>query len=135
MLKQEIARGPGGRVVIVDSITQATSAEAGAFVVSASHGGRSAAAYALAVPFEAVFFNDAGIGKDDAGIAALQLLEAKNVPAATVAHDSARIGDAQDTWENGIVSRVNAGARDLGLVPGVRLRTALTDLVSRPRGV
>jgi 2-polyprenyl-3-methyl-5-hydroxy-6-metoxy-1,4-benzoquinol methylase len=41
MVKQEIARGAGGRIVIVDSITQVTSAEAGAIVVSASHGGRS----------------------------------------------------------------------------------------------
>ena len=41
MVKQEIARGAGGRVVIVDSITQVTAEEAGAIVVSGSHGGAS----------------------------------------------------------------------------------------------
>ncbi|MGE5169249.1 MAG: methyltransferase domain-containing protein [Rudaea sp.] len=133
MLKLEIARGAGGRVVIVDSITQVTSAEAGAIVVSASHGGRSSAAFALQVPLAAVFFNDAGVGKNDAGLVALQLLEARSVAAGTVAHTSARIGDAQDTWDNGIISRVNAQARGLGLAPGLRLSAALTDLIHQRR--
>ena len=131
MVKQEIARGAGGRVVIVDSITQVTAEEAGAIVVSGSHGGRSSASFALQVPFAAVFFNDAGVGKDDAGIVALQLLEARGIPAGTVAHTSARIGDAQDAWDNGIVSHVNAKARALGLVPALRLSAALTDLVHK----
>jgi hypothetical protein len=63
MLKLEIVRRAGGRVIIVDSITQPTWAEAGAMVVSGSHGGRSSAAFALQVPFAAVLFNDAGVGK------------------------------------------------------------------------
>jgi SAM-dependent methyltransferase len=133
MVKQEIARGAGGRVVLVDSITQVTPAEAGAIVVSGSHGGRSSAAFALPVALAAVFFNDAGVGKDDAGMVALQLLEAGGIAAGTVAHTSARIGDAQDAWDNGIVSHVNASARALGLEPALRLSVALTDLVHRRR--
>lgn len=41
---------------------------------------------------------------------------------------SARIGDAQDTWDNGIVSQVNALAARLGLAPGQRLREVLPRL-------
>jgi len=63
-------------------------------VVSGSHGGLSAARFALqALPHLAVF-NDAGIGKDGAGIAALTWLQPHGIAAVTVAHDSARIGGA-----------------------------------------
>jgi len=132
LLKTEVARGPGGRVILVDSITGITEDDAGAIVVCASHGGASAAGFALAVPLVAAFFNDAGVGKDGAGIVALDLLQAKGVAAGAVAHASARIGDARDTWDHGVISYVNAGARALGLAPGALLGAALTDLVTRP---
>jgi hypothetical protein len=128
MLKQEVERGPGGPIVIMDSITKVTPADAGAIVVSASHGGASSGEFALEVPLKAVFFNDAGVGKDDAGIAALAMLQAKHVAAGTVAHTSARIGDAQDMWESGVISHVNEAARKLGLSPGQSLRAALKPL-------
>ena len=78
---------------------------------------------------KAVFFNDAGVGKDDAGIAALAMLQAKNVAGGTVAHTSARIGDSQDMWDCGVISYVNDAARKLGLSPGQSLRAALKPLV------
>jgi hypothetical protein len=82
------------------------------------------------VPLKAVFFNDAGVGKDDAGIKALDLLEKKGVAAGVVAHTSARIGDAQDMWDNGIISYLNESAVRLGLCPGNKLKTSLTALTS-----
>lgn len=115
----------GGRVLLVDSITQLGPGDAGAVVVSGSHGGTSSARYALAQPLALAVFNDAGIGKDEAGIAALAMLQAQGRPAATVAHTSARIGDARDAFEHGIVSRVNAAATLLGIAPGQSLRAAL----------
>jgi hypothetical protein len=124
-----VARGSRGWVVLADSITTLGAAEAGAIVVTGSHGGRSAAEFALRVPLRLVVFNDAGVGKDGAGIAALALMEQAGVPAATVRHDSARIGDAQDAWAHGVLSHINAGAAALGLKPGARLATALAALV------
>ncbi len=121
-----------GRVLLVDSITQLEAADAGAVVVSGSHGGVSSASYALAWPLALAVFNDAGIGKDEAGIAALGLLQAHGRAAATVAHTSARIGDAQDAWTQGVISRVNAAASAGGLAPGDRLRDALTRWTARP---
>ena len=129
MLKKEVERGPGGPIVIMDSITKVTPEDVGAVVVSASHGGASSGEFALEVPLKAVFFNDAGVGKDDAGIAALSMLQAKNVAGGTVSHTSARIGDAQDMWECGVISHVNDAARKLGLSPGQSLRAALKPLV------
>lgn len=129
MLKKEVERGPGGPIVIMDSITKVTPEDVGAVVVSASHGGASSGEFALEVPLKAVFFNDAGVGKDDAGIAALSMLQAKNVAGGTVSHTSARIGDAQDMWECGVISHVNDAARKLGLSPGQSLRAALKPLI------
>ena len=129
MLKKEVARGADGRIVIMDSITKLTPEDASGMVVSASHGGASSGEFALEVPLKAVFFNDAGVGKDDAGIAALAMLQASGVAGGTVSHTSARIGDAQDMWDHGVVSHVNEHARALGIVPGQALGASLTHLV------
>lgn len=115
-------------VLLVDSITQLEPGDAGVLAVSGSHGGVSSAQYALAVPLRLTVFNDAGIGKDEAGVAALALLQAAGRAAVTVAHASARIGDAQDHWDHGVISRVNAAAAALGLAPGQALRDAILRL-------
>ncbi|MEN9781002.1 MAG: hypothetical protein RL087_2011 [Pseudomonadota bacterium] len=125
MLKTEVARGPAGRVLVMNSITQVEPEDEGCLVVSSSHGGTSSGEFALEVPLALAVFNDAGVGKDDAGIAALAMLQARGVPAATVAHTSARIGDSLDTWESGVVSHANAAARARGITPGNRLRAAV----------
>ena len=129
MVKQEVARGPGGRVLIMGSITQVDAQDEGAWVVSASHGGVSSGEFALEVPLQGAFFNDAGVGKDEAGIAALAMLQARGVAAATVSHRSARIGDCLDTWEHGVVSHANARALEWGILPGQSLREGLLRLL------
>jgi hypothetical protein len=133
-VKRCIARDGERRVILVDSITELAAEDAHAVVVSGSHGGVSAGEYALAVPLAAAFFNDAGVGKDAAGIAALEMLQRAGVAAGAVAHTSARIGDAQDTWDNGVVSHVNAAARALGFTPGASLRSTLLAWVSGGAG-
>ena len=133
LLKKQVAHGRTLRIVIVDSISMVTGDETGAVVVSGSHGGTSAAEFALAVRLAAVFFNDAGIGKDEAGVVALRLLQDRGLAAGTVSHTSARIGDAQDTWDHGIVSRLNEAAAVLGIAHGERLRDALSRLVEEGR--
>jgi hypothetical protein len=129
MLKTEVLRGVGGRVVLMDTITKVDAGDAGAFVVSGSHGGTSSGEFALAVPLALAVFNDAGIGKDEAGVAALAMLQARGTPACAVAHTSARIGEARDTFEHGLVSRVNDAAHALGLREGRALRATLERLV------
>ncbi|WP_341702737.1 hypothetical protein [Ferrovibrio sp.] len=108
----------GVALLLVDSITEISAADAGWIVLSGSHGGRSAASYAAAVPLALCIFNDAGIGKEEAGIAGLRLLD---YPAAACSHLTARIGDPQDAWENGVISTVNAAAKRCGLSSGVPL--------------
>ena len=130
MVKEEVACGPGGRVVIMDSITKVTPDDEGSFVVAASHGGTSSGEFALAVPLRGVFFNDAGLGKDGAGIASLGLLQGLGIPAGTVSHTSARIGDAPDLWESGFISHLNEAARGLGIEIGASLKDSLEKILS-----
>jgi hypothetical protein len=66
-------------------------------------------------------FNDAGVGLDGAGIAALPLLQAQGIAACTVAHDTARIGEAASTLATGVISHANAAAQALGARPGLAL--------------
>ena len=131
MLKKEVVRGKGARVVLMDSITKVTPEDAGSVVVSASHGGASSGEFALEVPLKAAFFNDAGVGKDDAGISALAMLQQRGVAGGTVSHTSARIGESQDMWDHGVISHLNQAARDLGLSVGDRLGEALDRVAMR----
>jgi hypothetical protein len=133
MFKGKMATPAGLGVVLMDSITQVASEDAGAIVVAGSHGGTSSAECALALPLALVCFNDAGVGKDRAGIRALDLLDAAGVAALAVAHDSARIGDARDAWDHGVISHVNGAARALSLRPGERLRDGLARCAPLPR--
>lgn len=117
-------------LTLLDSVTQVTPEAAGHVVVTGSHGGASVVPYARAVRAQLYVFNDAGIGKDRAGIAALDLLQAEGIAACAVAHTSARIGESQDSWSHGVVSAVNAQAAALGIAPGVPLRTAVARWVA-----
>jgi hypothetical protein len=127
-LIKRIVAGRGSRkVILMDSISHVDAGDAGHIVVSGSHGGASGGEFAGRYELAAVFFNDAGIGKEEAGIAALRML---NVPAGTVSHLSARIGDAEDTWQNGVLSHLNASALSYGLSRGERLQDAVTRLLS-----
>ncbi len=134
MIRRVVAGRGACNVVLMDSISFVEAADAGHIVVSASHGGVSSAEYASRHRLRAAFFNDAGVGKDGAGIAALALLERLQVPAGAVSHLSARIGDAEDMWSNGVLSHVNFAARSQGLEPGEGLRDAVERLLSIPGG-
>ncbi len=114
---------PGLRVV--DSITELGPADAGCVAVSGSHGGISSARFALAARPRLSVFNDAGVGRDNAGIAALAFLQAQGLAACTVEHLSARIGDAHSTLNDGIISHVNALAAALGIAPAQNCRQAI----------
>ena len=109
---------------VVDSITSLRDGDAGCIAVSGSHGGTSSARFAIAARPLLSVFNDAGGGRDAAGYAGLALLQAHGLAACTVSHDSARIGDAQSTLDDGIITHANAAALALGIAPGQRCSTA-----------
>ncbi len=101
-------------VLCIDSISQGNAEDAGLVVASGSHGGVSAAPMTRSFRPRLVFFNDAGFGADRAGAASLPILESEGIAAATVAADSACIGDGRSTLTQGIISAVNEAAYRLG---------------------
>lgn len=125
MIKTVVATLGRYPVVLMDTITKTAPEDTGAIVVSGSHGGTSSGEFAIAVPLAAVVFSDGGIGKDRAGVLALDMLEARGVPALAVSHTSARIGDAADLWDNGLVSVVNPAAAKAGMTVGQTVQAAL----------
>lgn len=112
------------RVVLANSITVVPPSARGLPVICASHGGIYSAACALQLGVSAAVFNDAGRGKDGSGVAGLQLLDRHDVPAMAVSHQSARIGDGQDTWKRGRVSAVNEAAEACGVQEGMAVSSA-----------
>ena len=103
---------------MVDSVTQLGSLDVGCVAVTGSHGGISSARYALAARPSLSIFNDAGVGRDRAGMAALAFLDGHGLAACTVSHTSARIGDSRSTLEDGIISHANLVAQAAGLAGG-----------------
>src|SRR3977135_501448 len=98
-------------VVVADSITRVAEVEArGAVIVNASHGGIYAAYLAAKLGAAAAIFSDAGVGRDRAGIAGLDYLQELGIAAATIGHDTARIGDGADMMARGVITPANAMA-------------------------
>ncbi|WP_340108137.1 hypothetical protein [Pikeienuella sp. HZG-20] len=112
-------------VLAVDTIAHVRPEEdAGRVVMTGSHGGVSSGEYAARAPLAAVFFNDAGIGKDEAGVAGLGLLSKLGIAAGAVSHESAEIGLGRETW-GGVISALNPQAEAAGFKRGEPVRAAV----------
>src|SRR3954462_6470526 len=94
-------------IVIADSITRIGPEAADAVIVNASHGGVYAAYLAVKLQVAAAIFNDAGVGRDRAGIGGLDYLQELGTAAAAIGHDTARIGDGTDMMARGIITHTN----------------------------
>jgi hypothetical protein len=117
-------------IVLADTATKLGAGAEGAVIATGSHGARYAAYLTLKVHPRAVIHNDAGVGKDSAGIAVLDLAEALGVAAATASHATCRIGDAGDMIARGRISHANPLARALGVREGMPGREAALLLVA-----
>ena len=125
---------PAAPIVTADSITRIAEEARGAVVVNGSHGGVYATYLAAKLGVAAAIFNDAGVGREGAGIGGLGYLDRLGIPAATVAHDTARIGDGADMLARGIVSHANPLAMALGVRLGMACRDATAALAqAEPR--
>lgn len=126
-------------IYLVDTVTKLDDHHRGAVVVGGSHGGVYAGYCAAKGGVRAVILNDAGVGKDAAGIGSLTFLDEIRLAAATADSMTCRIGDAADMWRNGVVSHVNRSAEALGCAPGQtvvacaeRLRAAVASALPVP---
>lgn len=114
--------------LLLDSITDARPDAAGRIAVCGSHGGLYAAAVASRAGLRAVVLNDAGGGRNDAGIAGVRALANVGMAGCAVDCMSAEIGSARDTLSYGVISFANDPAFDLGVRRGMAVRAALKHL-------
>ncbi|MEX0954976.1 MAG: hypothetical protein WDZ83_07180 [Rhizobiaceae bacterium] len=124
-----------GRIVAMDSLGYIDERnEMTDVIIGASHG--APCATHLVIPWRprGVITHDAGIGLRDGGVAGLGLLQEYLIPGAAVETMSARISDAQDIYENGVISRFNKAAGQFGVAVGMKAsEAALKFLNEKPR--
>jgi hypothetical protein len=118
--------------VVLDSVTHLKTEHRGRVALCASHGGIYTGHYAASMGLAAVVLNDAGIGRERAGVAGLEVLAELGVPAAAVSHRTARIGDGAHGATFGVISTVNGPAGERGLAPGMPCAEALSRLAAGP---
>lgn len=119
-------------IVRVDSINYLDLSARTSVVIASSHGGIYAAYKAAVGGARAVILNDAGVGRDDAGIACLEYCERIGMAAAVVSHTSARIGDVADMLRRGIISYANRLAKSVNCTPGMPCAHAAISLKRAP---
>ena len=112
------------KLIIADSVTAVTDRNKGDVLVCGSHCGANVGQIAAANKIGALIGNDAGMGKNNAGIAGLAVCDAHEIPAAAVASMSAVIGSGESTYEEGTVSSINLSAARLGVSKGMSAKAA-----------
>jgi hypothetical protein len=121
----------------LDAAPMLEPADAGSIVVTGSHAAlfRGKPDNVINVDVRAIFFSDAGVGLDNAGIARLPTLDERGIVAATAAVDSAAIGDSLSIYHDGVISFLNSTAAALGGRPGMSIQGFIRILLTRWRNV
>ena len=106
----------GRAVVCTDSIAFGLPEDRQRNVLcTAGHTGVSAVSYLRAVEPRGFICSDGGRGKNDAGIAALVIVEQDGLAGATVDARAARMGDGLSTYHDGVISACNEPAWNRGV--------------------
>lgn len=119
--------------LVLDSVTHLPADAGGRVALCASHGGAYAGLYAARHGVWGVVLHDAGIGRERAGISALDALAELGLACACVAHDTARIGDGADMLARGRISAANGPAAADGVQPGMPAAEALARIAAAAR--
>ena len=117
---------PGGRsIVCTDSIAYALPEEKERNVLcTAGRTGRSVIGYFRQFRPWAFICSDGGIGKNQSGLSALEAVEPDGIVGCSVSAQTARMGDGQSTYFDGVISAANSHARATGVQVGQRAREA-----------
>jgi len=115
----------GRSIVCTDSIAFALPEDRERNVLcTAGHTGRSVVDYFRGFRPWAFICSDGGIGKNDSGISALAEVDADGIAGASVSALSARMGDGQSTYFDGVISACNATAAAKGVRVGQTAKEA-----------
>ena len=115
----------GRSIVCTDSIAFALPEDRERNVLcTAGHTGRSVVDYFRGFRPWAFICSDGGVGKNDSGISALAEVDADGIAGASVSALSARMGDGQSTYFDGVISACNATAAAKGVRVGQTAKEA-----------
>lgn len=129
MRREHVATIDGIDVIALDSASQIDTSDRGHIVVTGSNAGKESGRAAIAAGCAAIVMNDAGIGKDRAGVAGLDIVEPYDMPAMAVSYDTAEISDGLSTWNEGRISTVNGAATRHGIEAGMTVPDAIRMLI------
>ncbi|HUN38651.1 MAG TPA: hypothetical protein VMU81_00015 [Acetobacteraceae bacterium] len=123
------------RLICADSVGMLRPEDAGQIVVTASHAALPGGRPDSIVPpgIHAVFFSDAGVGLDRAGIARIPYLDGLGIIAGTTSADSAPIGDARALYQRGVLSHLTGAAVRAGGAVGMPLELFIDRLLTAAR--
>src|SRR3954451_10456674 len=119
-------------LLVVDSVTVLGPEARGAVVVGGSHCGLYAVYLAAAAGVRGVVLNDAGLGRERAGVGGLERFGVLGLACAAYGNETARIGWGRDAIERGVVTVVNEPAAKLGVAVGQSVAEAAGLLGSGP---
>ncbi|MGE0097393.1 MAG: hypothetical protein AB7S86_03505 [Hydrogenophaga sp.] len=115
----------GRSIVCTDSIAYALPEDKNRNVLcTAGHTGRSVVGYFRDYRPWAFICSDGGVGKNNSGLSALEAVEPDGIPGASVSALTARMGDGQSTYFDGVISACNQPARDKGVRVGQSAKEA-----------
>lgn len=118
------------KIVVADSAAGMDERSKGDVFVDGSHCGVNVGEMTINSGMGAMIGNDAGMGKNDAGIAALKMCDERGIPAAAVAAMSAKIGSGMSTYEQGKISAANETAKKMGVNAGMSAKEAADKLLA-----
>lgn len=121
----------GRQVVCVDSIAFGLPQDRRNVLVTAGHTGRSAVPYLLKVSPHGFICSDGGRGLDSAGTAGLHIANDHGLAGATVDARRARMGNAMSSYQDGVITDLNALAQAAGVRPGMTAAEAALLLLRR----
>jgi hypothetical protein len=123
------------KVVCLDAAPMLEPGDAGQIVITGSHAAmfRGQPDGVVSQNVLAIFFSDAGVGLDGAGIARLADLDERAIPAGTASAASAPIGEARAIYADGIISHVNDTAARFGAKPGMSIKAFVDHLLHLAR--
>ena len=120
-------------MICLDAAPMLVPEDVGAIAITGSHAAlfRGQPDNVIGPELYAVFFNDAGVGKERAGISRLAHLDMRGIVAGAVSAESAAIGNSRMSYRTGILSHLNDTATALGGRPGMPLRDFVDALIAR----
>jgi hypothetical protein len=115
---------PSGRTWATPGTTAINDQVPNDVICSGANSSRVFSDGVLRIAAKGAIANDAGIAKNNTAVEGVKLLGERGIPAAAVATMSARLGEGLSTWNDGVISVVNAVAAARGVKVGMSAKEA-----------